>query len=334
MAADNSNAFTDDSNWVTDSRGGVSFIPPSLKQASTGNIPVGTNDGVSKGVISYNSRTGEVEQRKVTSAYAGEGNAVPGNVMSTYRDHLGSATKAYRDTGTIQYGGMEISLKQAVEMNLVQRSANGGYEDVATTEGGTPSPKGAEAEDGTTSSVELFSPEAESTFAALVAPIAQGNYDSTMAAGTLAITSGEVTAEEVISQMASKLAHAEGGNAKDHAHAVSAAMTLFGSQVSMTLEAAGVPKVNHDDLYAFARSTEQGRRDLQQALTQLTAARNPSGFAALAEKFFQNASPSIARLQAEGLNVRRQPGGGFEVQREDGSFQPVSELRYERPSKR
>jgi hypothetical protein len=226
-----------------------------------------------------------------------------------------------------------MTLKQAVENNLVQRSANGGYEDVAPAAGGTPGPKADEADDAL-SSVELFSPEAEATYSALIGPISQGNYDATLAAGTLAVTGGNLTDAEVVDQMSRKLAQAEGGSPGQHQHAASAAVALFSQQVAMTLEAAGVPKANHADLYAFTRSTDQGRNELLEALTQLTAARNPSAFAKLADKFFERASPSPAFLRSQGYTVRQLQGKGFEVERADGTFQPIDQLRFERPDRR
>lgn len=325
--------YTNPDNYQVDSTGGVSFIPSGLTIGAAAKAKQepqpDENSGVNRGTFTHDTRTGQSTQQGVTSAYAGSDRET-GSILSTYRSAFGSASNDYQADGTVDIGGgMRTSVEVALQMGFINKGPGGTFVDAFE---GTPTAadinervlgKAEEAR-----AFDLFEPRHEAQFVEMLAPYTQEFTDHAHAVAAIHAADG-LDVDTIAETVSQQLSRDEGGDPKFHRANVQQAMGFYQNQVANTLDGIGLPHGSHELLWDFARSTEQGRDELKQALTQLTFARSTAGFKSLAERFLLQASPSVKYLKAAGLKTRNLAGRGLEVETDNG-WTPAGELRYER----
>lgn len=256
-------------------------------------------------------------------------------ILGTYRSLLGSPSQDFKDNGTVavdpsQPDGLRTSVANAVAMGLIRRGPGGmlieGFDNTPTADDIEQRLLGNQEE--TQQEVELFTPQVQQAFDARIEPLHQQTYDATVTRAAMAVADG-MSEADLMNHMGTLLARDAGGDPAEHAQTVAMGFHAFQSQAVAAVASAGVAPEHQAAIYEWARSTEQGRSDLQQALVALTTTRSTKGFKALAESFLSKASPTKAQLEAHGF-ITRGNGSDLEVHRVDGAWMLAAQLRFER----
>ena len=336
---DSSNAAAAADQFETRTVGGVTTAfargtnPNPSNTASDAGINRDNGSGVSRGESSYQVGGGST-QHGVTQA-SSSSLIDMSSILGTYRSAFGSPSRDYKDTGTVAVDpsnpdGMRTSVANAIAMGLIKRGASGTYEDNFQ---GTPTTDDIEQrllgdQKEVEQEVELFAPQVQQAFDARIEPLHQQVYDATVTRAAMAVADG-MGETDLMNHMGTLLARDAGGDPAEHAQTVAMGFQAFHSQATSAVASAGVAPEHQQAIWEWARSTENGRRDLQQALVTLTTTRSTKGFRDLAASFLAKASPTKAQLEAHGF-VTRGTGSDLEVHRVDGAWMPAAQLRFER----
>lgn len=256
-------------------QGSITRMAIGQPEAAPAAVPYEANK-VSQGTARLNMGHGEVTQAGVTRYQAGQDRPT-GSVMATRQNVNG------HDTIELEPGNpaSRTHLKAALAAGLVEPVGSGEYRDKGTPEGTTGPAADAPADGLEDAPADpgkgVFSPEEDKDWAADIEPLPQHAYDAAVASVTVALLSGASSPEKAAQNLAEQAAIPM----ELAMQYVDAGYAMHERIVAREVASLGV--TDKESFYTWARESKS--KALQNAIQQLTLARNVTPFRHLALEF-------------------------------------------------